>query len=52
MRGTSLVRGVSAEPLTTLRALLDRGVADGRADESVGSLFQSLRSGPRSAAVL
>jgi hypothetical protein len=49
---TSLVRGVSAEPLTTLRALLDRAVADGRADESVGSLFESLRSGPRSPAVL
>jgi 3-hydroxyisobutyrate dehydrogenase-like beta-hydroxyacid dehydrogenase len=40
---TSLVRGVSAEPLTTLRALLDRAVADGRADESVGSLYESLR---------
>jgi 3-hydroxyisobutyrate dehydrogenase-like beta-hydroxyacid dehydrogenase len=40
---TSLVRGVSAEPLTTLRALLDRAVADGRADESVGSLFELLR---------
>jgi 3-hydroxyisobutyrate dehydrogenase-like beta-hydroxyacid dehydrogenase len=48
---TSLVRGVSAEPLTTLRALLDRAVADGRADESVGSLFETLRSA-RSAAVL
>jgi 3-hydroxyisobutyrate dehydrogenase-like beta-hydroxyacid dehydrogenase len=48
---TSLVRGVSAEPLTTLRALLDRAVADGRADQSVGSLFESLRSA-RSAAVL
>jgi 3-hydroxyisobutyrate dehydrogenase-like beta-hydroxyacid dehydrogenase len=40
---TSLVRGVSAEPLTPLRALLDRAVADGRADESVGSLYESLR---------
>jgi 3-hydroxyisobutyrate dehydrogenase-like beta-hydroxyacid dehydrogenase len=40
---TSLVRGVSAEPLNTLRALLDRAVADGRADESVGSLYESLR---------
>jgi 3-hydroxyisobutyrate dehydrogenase-like beta-hydroxyacid dehydrogenase len=40
---TSLVRGVSSEPLTTLRALLDRAVADGRADESVGSLYESLR---------
>jgi 3-hydroxyisobutyrate dehydrogenase-like beta-hydroxyacid dehydrogenase len=40
---TSLVRGVSAEPLTTLRALLDRAVADGRADQSVGSLYESLR---------
>jgi 3-hydroxyisobutyrate dehydrogenase-like beta-hydroxyacid dehydrogenase len=40
---TSLVRGVSAEPLTTLRALLDRAVADGRADESVGSLYELLR---------
>lgn len=41
---TSLVRGVSAEPLTPLRALLDRGVADGRADESLASLYESLRS--------
>jgi 3-hydroxyisobutyrate dehydrogenase-like beta-hydroxyacid dehydrogenase len=49
---TSLARGVTAEPLTTLRALLDRAVADGRGDESVGSLFESLRSGPRSPAVL
>ena len=49
---TSLVRGVSAEPLTTLRALLDRAVADGRADDSLGTLFESLRSGPRSPAVL
>jgi 3-hydroxyisobutyrate dehydrogenase-like beta-hydroxyacid dehydrogenase len=49
---TSLVRGVSAEPLTTLRALLDRRVADGRADDSLASLYESLRSGPRSAAVL
>ncbi|HEX2286787.1 MAG TPA: NAD(P)-binding domain-containing protein [Mycobacterium sp.] len=49
---TSLARGVSAEPLTTLRALLDRAVADGRADESVGSLFELLRSRPRGAAVL
>jgi 3-hydroxyisobutyrate dehydrogenase-like beta-hydroxyacid dehydrogenase len=41
---TSLVRGVSAEPLTTLRALLDRAVADGRADESLASLYESLRT--------
>jgi 3-hydroxyisobutyrate dehydrogenase-like beta-hydroxyacid dehydrogenase len=40
---TSLVRGVSAEPLITLRSLLDRAVADGRADESVGSLYELLR---------
>jgi 3-hydroxyisobutyrate dehydrogenase-like beta-hydroxyacid dehydrogenase len=49
---TSLVRGVSAEPLMPLRALLDRGVADGRAGESVGSLFELLRVRPRSAGVL
>jgi 3-hydroxyisobutyrate dehydrogenase-like beta-hydroxyacid dehydrogenase len=49
---TNRARGVSAEPLTTLRALLDRAVADGRGDESVRSLFESLRSGPRSPAVL
>lgn len=40
---TSLARGVSAEPLMPLRALLDRRVADGHADESVGSLFEALR---------
>jgi hypothetical protein len=40
---TSQVSGVSAEPLTTLRALLDRAVADGRADESVGNLYEPLR---------
>lgn len=49
---TSLARGVSAEPLLPLRALLDRGVADGRADESVGSLFELLRGIPGRAAVL
>nr|WP_029114968.1 hypothetical protein [Mycobacterium sp. URHB0044] len=41
---TSLVRGVSAKPLLPLRALLDRRVADGHADESVGSLFEALRT--------
>lgn len=49
---TSLARGVSAEPVIPLRALRDRGVADGRADDSLASLFESLRGLPGDAAVL
>jgi 3-hydroxyisobutyrate dehydrogenase-like beta-hydroxyacid dehydrogenase len=41
---TSLPRGVCTEPLAPLRALLDRRVADGHADDSLASLFESLRS--------
>lgn len=43
--GTSLSRGVNAETLTPIRALLDRRSADGHGNDSLSSVIEVLRTG-------
>ncbi|SMD13908.1 NAD(P)-dependent oxidoreductase [Kibdelosporangium aridum] len=43
--GTSLSRGVNAETLTPIRALLDRRSADGHGSDSLSSVIEVLRTG-------